>query len=219
MTQRWFPQFLSSTDGSAEVAFAVIMVVIINGYVALGNLNSGFLYIIRVDVLACAAWGIIDGFIYATSSAIDRGRDAKLVQQLRQPENRPAAASEVRGLLDDTFLSYFSPDAKAKISETILANPPEADVIPSRTITWEEGRGWIAILGIYMAVAALLALPFLLVPDKLAAWYVSNALGIGWLFWYGARIGQAVQGNRIVWAVVPAAVGIALLAVSYVVYG
>ncbi len=218
MTQHWFPEFLSSTDGSAEVAFAVIMVVIINGYVALQNLQSGFVYLIRVDALACAAWGIIDGFIYATSSAVDRGRDAKLVQQLRRPEDRPAAVSEVRGFLDDTFLSYFSSDAKAKITETILANPPDARAVPSRTITWEEGRGWITILGIYMAAAALLALPFLLVPDKLTAWYVSNALGIGWLAWYGARIGQAVQGNRVAWAVVPAAVGTASLVLSYIAY-
>ncbi|MFZ0699270.1 MAG: hypothetical protein WAN74_03660 [Thermoplasmata archaeon] len=219
MAQRWFPQFLSSTDGSAEVAFAVIMVVIINGYVALGNLSSGFWYIVRVDVLACLAWGLIDGFIYATSSAIDRGRDARIVEQLKQGKERPAISSEVRDLLDDTFLTHFSAEAKATITATILAHPPEATVIPARTITYEEGRGWVAIIFIYLVVAALLALPFLVIPDKLVAWYVSNALGIGWLFWYGARIGQAVQGNRWAWAVVPAAVGIGLLAVSYLTYG
>lgn len=219
MAQRWFPQFLSSAEGAAEIAFAVIMVVIVNGYVALGSLDSGFLYIVRVDVVACIAWGVIDGFSYATSRAIDRGRDARIARQLGSAQESSAASSEVRDLLEETFLTYLSPQAKATITATILTHPPGADVIPSRTITYEEGRGWIAIVGIYLVVAALLALPFLLIPDKLVAWFVSNALGIGWLLWYGARIGRTVQGNRLAWALVPAAVGIGMLTLSYFTYG
>lgn len=53
----------------------------------------------------------------------------------------------------------------------------------------------------------------------MAAWFVSNGLGIGWLLWYGVRIGQAVQGNRWVWAVVPAAVGLGLLTLTYILNG
>jgi hypothetical protein len=41
---------LSYTDRTGETAFAVIMVMIINGYIALSKLNTGFLYIVFVNL-------------------------------------------------------------------------------------------------------------------------------------------------------------------------
>lgn len=77
---------------------------------------------------------------------MDRGRDASIVQQLKHAANLTAASTEVRSLLDDTFLRYFSSEAKSAITATILAHPPQAEVIPARTIAHEERRGWAAII-------------------------------------------------------------------------
>ena len=65
-------KYLSYSDRTGEIAFAVIMVVIINGYVALSDLNTGFIYIVVLNIGACLAWGLIDGLIYAVSSSIER---------------------------------------------------------------------------------------------------------------------------------------------------
>jgi hypothetical protein len=49
-------RYLSYSDRTGEITFAVLMV-IINGYVALSDLNSGFGYIVAVNLGACFAWG------------------------------------------------------------------------------------------------------------------------------------------------------------------
>jgi hypothetical protein len=36
------------------------------------DLNSGFGYIVAVNLGACFGWGVIDGLIYAVSSSIER---------------------------------------------------------------------------------------------------------------------------------------------------
>jgi hypothetical protein len=44
------------TDWISESAVAVYVVMIINGYVALSRLNTGYIYIIAADIGACIAW-------------------------------------------------------------------------------------------------------------------------------------------------------------------
>jgi hypothetical protein len=86
-------KYLSYTDRIGETAFAVVMVIIINGYVALSDLNTGFLYIVTVNIGACVSWGFIDGFIYAISSSIERNNLRKklifLKSVTREKEGEP----------------------------------------------------------------------------------------------------------------------------------
>ena len=49
-------KYLSYADRTGEIAFAVLMVIIVNGYVALSDLNGGFPYIVAVNLGACATW-------------------------------------------------------------------------------------------------------------------------------------------------------------------
>ena len=77
MRVRLARRHLSYTDRTGETAFAVIMVIIINGYVALSKLDTGFFYIILVNLGACASWGFIDGFIYSVSKSIERNDNRK----------------------------------------------------------------------------------------------------------------------------------------------
>jgi len=76
-------KYLTYTDRTGEAAFAVLMVIIINGYVALSDLNTGFTYIVAVNFGACLSWGTIDGLIYAISSAIERNNIRNKLIQFR----------------------------------------------------------------------------------------------------------------------------------------
>ena len=79
MGDRWFPEFLNSTDGSAEVAFAVIMVVIILTILGsmqvfvliLSLVNQGLVYHTEVPVTRIL-WSMsgTNQFGYACAQAV-----------------------------------------------------------------------------------------------------------------------------------------------------
>ena len=217
-------RYLSYTDRTGEIAFAVFMVIIINGYVALSNLNTGFLYIVAVNLGACGGWGFIDGFIYAISSSIDRNNlrnkllFLKGLTQEKNLANQEDLAGKVEKQLDDTFLSSFSDEGKKEIAKNIVTYAPQATIEKNKLITKDEALGWLSIIGIYLTVGFLLALPFLVLPDKLLAWFISNFLGVIWLFWYGVQLGRSVGKDRLLLGFSMAAIGVVFLVVSYLVW-
>ena len=216
-------RYLSYTDRTGEIAFAVIMVIIINGYVALSDLNSGFLYIVAVNLGACGGWGFIDGFIYAISSSIDRNNlrnkllFLKTLSQQRDTDQKDLTY-KVEKQLDDSLLSSFSEEGKKEITKNIITYAPQATVEKNQLITMEEALGWLSIVGIYLTVGFLLALPFLVLPDKILAWFISNFIGVVWLFWYGVQLGKSVGKARMLLGFSMAAIGMVFLVVSYLVW-
>jgi hypothetical protein len=55
----------------------------------------------------------------------------------------------------------------------------------NQVLTKKELMGWLSIIGIYSVVGFVLALPFLVLPDKIVALVVSNTLrmALGILVW------------------------------------
>jgi len=196
------------------------MVIIINGYVALSDLNTGFLYIVFVNLGACAGWGFIDGFIYAISSSIERNNIRNKLKFLKSlsAEKDQNILDKVTSSLDDTFLVSFDQDGKEAIAKDIIANVPQASIKNDRILTKDDLLGWLSIILIYMATGFSLALPFLVLPDKLLAWFISNFLGILWLFWYGVQLGKSAGKHRLLLGILMAGIGIAFLTISYVVW-
>ena len=211
-------KYLSFADRTSEIAFAVIMVVIINGYVALSDLNSGFLYIVVVNLGACAVWGIIDGLIYAISSSIERNNVRNKLLMLKSSAKGENVVDSVKNSLDDTFLAGFDDEAKEAIAKEIINHVPHTDLGENKVITKQEAMGWLSIIGIYLFVGFTLALPFLVLHDKVLAWLISNIGGISWLFWYGVQLGKTAGKNRWFLGVLMAVISIVFLALSYFVW-
>jgi VIT1/CCC1 family predicted Fe2+/Mn2+ transporter len=193
------------------------MVVIINGYVALSNLNSGFVYIVVVNLGACTAWGTIDGLIYAISSSIERNQARNKLRQLKANVNNPAAIEIVCQSIEDTYLDGFDDEGKAAIAQQIIKHVPNAALEKGKVITREEALGWLSILAIYLVAGFLLALPFLVLQDKVLAWTISNVCGVAWLFWYGMQLGIAAGRNRWAFGFMMAAITVGFLAWSYLI--
>ncbi len=210
--------YLSYSDMTGEVAFAVLMVIIINGYVALSNLNTGFLYIVVVNLGACAGWGFIDGIIYAISSSIERNNVRKKLRLLKSLSTKEHVLDKVEESLDDTFLSSFDKEGKKAIAQQIITHVSKASVEDNRIITKDEARGWLSIVLIYLAVGFLMALPFLVLTDKILAWFISNLAGTAWLFWYGVQLGKSAGKYRLLLGVTLAAVGVFFLVGSYLIW-
>ncbi len=211
-------KYLSLADRTGEIAFAVIMVIIINGYVALSQLNTGFLYIVAVNLGACTSWGIIDGLIYAISSSIARNSIQRKLLMLKTAVNQQSLLQTVKNSLDDTFLRDFDDKGKEAIAKEIINQVPNANLEKTQIITKEEALGWLSIIGIYLAVGFLLALPFLVLQNKILAWLVSNIAGTSLLFWYGTQLGRVAGKNRWLFGLLLAAISILFLALSYFAY-
>jgi VIT1/CCC1 family predicted Fe2+/Mn2+ transporter len=210
-------RYLSSTDRVSEIAFAVYMVIIINGYVALSNLNTGFFYIVGVNVGACFGWGFIDGFIYFVSSSITRNSNRQLVDKLKKkPRSVPEA--DVNQALDDTIFEALDQPGKDAVLKDFTQHLPTVHAESDKVITRDEALGWLSIVLIYMSVGVALALPFLVIPDKLVAWFVSNGLGTIWLFWFGVQMGKSIGKYRLGLGLVMAGLGLMFLGLSYLVW-
>ena len=211
-------KYLSYADRTGEVAFAVIMVIIINGYVALSDLNTGFVYIVVVNLGACLSWGVIDGLIYAVSSSIERNNVRNKLLTLKSYTKEPNVLETVKASLDDTFVASFSEEGKEAIAKDIITYVPNASLQERKVLTKQELMGWLSIIGIYLAVGVLLALPFLVLPNKVLAWFVSNGIGVAWLFGYGVQLGRSADKNRWFFGLVMAVVAVVFLALSYFVW-
>jgi hypothetical protein len=211
-----FSKYLSTVDRLGEVAFAVLMVIIINGYVALSNLNTGFLYIVAVNLGACLSWGTIDGLIYAISSSMERNNTRNKLIALKNCLKCGNTTDLVKKNLDDTFLVNFTDEGKTAIAQNIITYVPSASLSQDKVLTKDEVLGGLSIIGIYMTVGILLALPFLILPDKLSAWVISNAFGVAWVFGYGVKLGRSAGKNRWLLGIVLAVVAMVFLAVSYI---
>lgn len=209
-------RYLSYTDRTGEIAFAVIMVIIINGYVALTDLNSGFTYIIVVNLGACASWGVIDGLIYAFSGSIERNNMRNKLLKLKTSVHNGCTIDVVKASLNDTYIASFDDAGKEAVAKDIVAHVSNANFGKVKVLTKEEIMGWIAIIGIYMSVGVLLALPFLILTDKVIAWLISNICGITWLTWYGVQMGKTAGKNRWLLGAFMAIVSILFILFSYV---
>ncbi len=211
-------RYLSYTDLTGEVAFAVLMVIIINGYVALSDLNTGFLYIVGVNLAACVGWGLIDGLIYAVSNSIARNRMRNKLLSLKSSADLEVSIGNAKKSLDDTFLADFDEQGKEAIAKEIVTHVPQASLSNGQLMTKKEVMGWLSIVGLYLLTGFLLALPFLVLQHKLLAWLASNLCGAAWLFWYGVQLGKFAGRNRWLLGFVMGLTGIMFLVISYVVW-
>lgn len=211
-------RYLSFEDRTGEIAFAVLMVIIINGYVALSDLNYGFIYIVTVNLGACFGWGMIDGLVYAVSSSIERNRTRNKLLMLKQCADCHDTLDKVTKSFDDTFLEGFDDTGKKAIAGALIEHVGQADVGEAKVFTKGDIGGWLSILGIYLTVGFLMALPFLVLPDKLLAWVISNSLGVAWVTWYGVQLGKAVGKYRWLLGLVLGVTAVLFLVISYLVW-
>jgi VIT1/CCC1 family predicted Fe2+/Mn2+ transporter len=166
-----------------------------------------------VNLSACTAWGTIDGLIYAISSSIERNNAQNKLRKLQATVDNEQAIEVVCKTLEGTYLASFDDAGKEAIAQEIIKHVPNASVEENKVLTRTEVLGWLSILVIYLGTGFLLALPFLVLHDKILAWVISNASGVAWLSWYGVQLGKSAGKNR--WALGAVMAGISILFLSW----
>ena len=213
--RRFARKHLDIADLLSEAVEAVYMVVIIGGYVALSNLSSQYLYIVEVNIGACIGWGVIDGLAYILSNAADRGIQVDLIKKIQSEQSSEKSAYDVIEEFDGTYLSNLSDDAKKKIAGEISGDLTGISVKKGRFVTKEDIAGFASIIGIYLAAGIVLSLPYLILPNKLHAWFFSNMIGTIWLFFFGYRVAKITGGKRVLIGLLTAGAGLLFLVISY----
>jgi len=140
-----------------------------------------FFYIVAVNLGACFGWGLIDGLIYAVSSSIERNNIRNKLLRLRDCSVHKVSLDAAVKQFDGTFLEGFTVEGKKAIAKDVITYVQEADLGKSKVLTRDEFMGGLSILGIYLTVGFLMALPFLVLQDKFMAWLISNSLGVAWV--------------------------------------
>lgn len=125
---------------------------------------------------------------------------------------------KVKKSFGDTFLSDFDEKGKEAIAKEIITHVHNASLEENKVVTKSEVMGWLSIIGIYLVVGFLLALPFLVLQNKVLAWLVSNVAGVAWLSWYGVQLGKSAGKNRWLLGLLMAVVSVLFLVASYLVW-
>ena len=112
-------------------------------------------------------------------------------------------------------MAGFDEKGKEAIAKDVITYVPNASLGENKVFTKEELMGGLSIIGIYLAVGFLLSLPFLVLHNKVFAWFVSNGVGVTWLFWYGVQLGKVAGRKRWLFGVMLAVLSILFLAWSY----
>ena len=105
--------------------------------------------------------GIIDGLINAILSSIERNGLRNKLMMLKSSVKGKNVLVSVKKNLEDTFVGRLDEEGKEAIAKDIVTHVPHVSLGEGKAITRKEVMGWLSILGIYLTIGFLLALPFL----------------------------------------------------------
>ncbi len=149
-----------------------------------------------LGAVSCAlAWGVIDGAIFMLNSLFQRGRQEKLVAEIRTLD-RETAVARLREGFDHRYSAVISPEMREEIYHDVIDVALESE--PYRPwFTREEVYGGLGLLAIEAICSIPAIAPLIILEDDVNALRISNILLLatmavigyywaGWSGWQGA---------------------------------
>lgn len=181
-------KYLEPGESLAEVLFGLIMTLTFTlGAGLLVQDGADAMREMLIATVGCnVAWGIIDGTLYIGGQIFERGRLARLGQQIRSAPDEQAAVVYLAREFDD-LLGVATEAAERdalyrRMVDHVRASPPKPV-----TVTRDDFFGAIASFWLVFFASLPAALPFLVFDDASVALRVSNLVLIGLLFVTGYR--------------------------------
>jgi hypothetical protein len=185
---------LEPADRLGEILFGLIMALGFTGAVRLG-LDEPDNRALFIGIFGCnLAWAIVDGVMFVLTALFERGRQARVVRDVRQAPNDEVALERIGAELDGPLLSLTTPEERSRIHRTVLDLARRATPEPPRVHRGDLSGGLAVALIIVLATLPVVA-PFLLVANPETAVRVSNTITIVELFVLGTRWGRIVGGD------------------------
>lgn len=149
-----------------------------------------------LGAVSCAlAWGVIDGAIFMLNSLFQRGRQARLVSEVRAMD-RDQAVALLRSWFDSTYEKIISQKMREEVYNDIFDVARNSQ--PLRPwFTRNEVYGGLGLLAIEAICSIPAILPLIILEDDMNALRISNLLLLatmavigyywaGWSGWQGA---------------------------------
>jgi VIT1/CCC1 family predicted Fe2+/Mn2+ transporter len=181
-------------DRLGEILFGLIMALGFTGAVRLGHEEPDNRTLF-MGILGCnIAWGIVDGVMYVLSEVFERGRRARVIQQVRAAPDEAAALQQVAAHLDERLAPVLRDEERRQVYRRVLAwarsaTPERAD------IRREDLFGGMAVGIVVIAATLPMVAPYLLFANPHIAARISNAIGLVMLFLLGKTWGKHAGGN------------------------
>jgi hypothetical protein len=189
-------RYLEPADRLGEVLFGLIMALGITGAVRLGRAEADNRTLFT-DIFGCnLAWAVVDAVMYVLGALFDRGRKARLMQNVLKAPSETAALEEIGNEFNGPLMELTTPAERAQLYHWILAvlrrDPP---VVPA--LHRDDVLGGVAVALLIVVATFPIVLPYLVVPDPHLAVRISHLIALTLLSLLGAWWGRVVGGRPI----------------------
>jgi len=167
-----------------------------------------------LQVVGCnIAWGLIGGVMALVDAKLERGRVPRLMRAVRSAADDDEALAAIEEAYDDALTAVTSEEERERLYRQILDRARKAE--PPRTRTRKDDLlGALGVFCLVVLTTVPAVVPFLLIPNRLVALRVSNALLVGLLFLVGYWGGRLTNANPWRAGLTMLLVGVAVVAVA-----
>lgn len=206
---------LEPADRLAESLCGLIMVLTFTLVAApqMGQGPKGVRALAFATVGCNVAWGIIDGVLYVLCAMAQRARKARLGMAIRKAPGREAGIEIVREQMEPTLGGVAAQEDRDKLYGAIFQVVSDAELVRTK-VRLEDLLGGLAILLVEIACTIPAVVPFLLIPDKMVALRVSNAVLLVLLYLVGHEWAATINASRVGAGLIMLLLGGALVSVA-----
>jgi hypothetical protein len=207
-------EHLSPGDRLGELLFGLIMTLTftLGAGVMVGTSDGDSASLLAATLGCNVAWGVIDGALLLLGRMFDRGRLARLGDEISSASEHGAVAI-VAQELDEVLAAVTSERQRGELYRDVVAHV-RSGLPAAPRLAREDFVAAFAVFVLVFGATLPAALPHLLIDDAWAAQRVSNTLLIGVLFFAGYRWARYTCFRPLVAASVVAGLSIALVSVA-----
>jgi VIT1/CCC1 family predicted Fe2+/Mn2+ transporter len=177
---------LAPEERLAEILYSLILVLVVTSVteMALADGPQRSLAIVAAALGTTVAWGLVDGMMYVFTNLAERGRNAKLLTEVRSTRDRSESTAIVAREIGSGPLQFLGEAERGHIASGIVEAAHRLTP-PKVRITRNEIAGAFVIFLLVFGAGMPVLIPFLLLPRLELAWVASRAIGIVMLFLVG----------------------------------
>ena len=178
---------LEPTDRISEIVFGLIMATTFTGTLS-ATAGREDIRTMLIGAIGCnLAWGLVDAVMYIVTTLTERGRNLRLLQQVRATTQSAVAQRLIGETLPEALAHRLQPVEIDRLWARLqsLPEPPRHPRL--------GGRDFAAAMAVFLLVVAStfpVVVPFMVFDQVVAATRTSNAIAVLMLFLAGHALGR-----------------------------